>query len=571
METDKFSEAVDQVVSICEDILFNKEIDLLHPVPGSQLIANLTKEMEQYYTTGNSGPQDGSRAKCVNPTLLEAKTGKWCVRYDSCPFIGYAPLPLKELDQRGDRNWIAFEYCLAELKKLLIAVGRRNDATFQFHSCDPLAFCYEESPLNFDIIDCSFWLADQVGIVNLLNAATRKLRSAQSILFTKSTFWPFMAPDVVSYLQTALCCPLSLIPTIYGLRLIDNVELGPDVFVSICINSVMPCIRLRWKKAQPFEGVALAMSPLLEQCLERLKKLCFPVNVYSGDGWQNCGMFSYSSLTFCYVLSDLIRREGLPVTTMEAFPPPSFFRTSMEANRAWMEGRTVWRVNVCTKYEQIDQILLNEVWNKVLPTFRLILAPTLAFRVAGTSEDKFNELFTSTESHFIDNLGVIIKRKENGEIDEVDISFLLDDRNLLKTRSGAVVDYENRRVLFLLAPLETSRRRLKVEKFNKPYPYWNQGEESNVASAKSSPADSSKKLMTISCQESQDAYTVGVNCRPARDKQPRSSGIKALHIKLTIKYNFSKTLCSIVNILSHLYCCRAKSDGEPRSENDMAL
>ena len=501
-----FSKAVKISADLNKRTLFDEGIDLRHPVPGSRLIANLNKEIEQYFTTGNSGQHCSSGAKCVNPTLLQPKTGKWFVHHGSCPFTAYAPLPLKELDRSGDHNGVAFEYCRAELKKLLIGFRKRQEnVTFHFHLSDPLAFCYKDSPLSFDVIDGSSFLADHVGLVNLLNAAARKLRSAQSVLWTESTSWHFVAPDVVGYLQTVLCCPLNLIPTIYGMRLIDAVELGPDTFVSTR-NLPKLFSRLRWRKAQHFKGVALTMSPLLEQCLERLKELCFHVEAPSGLAVAECGMCSYSPLTFCYVMCDLMRRGGLPATAMETFQLPPVFHSSMAAIQAWKERRPVWRVNVCFQFDQNNkQTEFDEMWNMYSPFLRLVLVPNSAFKV----KKCIRRLFTSTESHLIDNLDLNIKRKANGEIDQVGVSFLLADRNLLKNHRGIVFDYNHRLPIFMLGPISTDNHQVKVEKFSQPNPYWNQEDSSSAA-------DCSSKLMPISCQESKDAFTFCFNFRPGK-------------------------------------------------------
>ena len=512
----------------CKPILFNEDVELLHPVPGSQLIVNLTKEMEQYFTTGNSGLQDDSRARCVNPTLLQLNTGKWLVFYACCPFVGYASLPLKELDQSGEKNRIAFEYCRAELKKLLIAFRKKQqNVTFHFHLCDPLVFCYQDSAQSFDIIEASSCVVDFFGLGNLLTAAPRKLRSDQSVLITESVMWTLSASDVSRHLQTALCCPLSLIPTIYGLNLMDNVEMGPDTFISTR-NSPRSFSRLRWKRAQPFEGVVLTMSPQLEQCLERLKKLCFLVKSPSSGSrvGMSCTMLSYSPLTFCYVMCNLICRGGLPATAIENFQPPLVFRTSMEATQAWKEHRPIWRVNACIKLDQDEQAAFDKICSTFLPTVRLILVPNLAFKKASTCENddkRFLELITSSENHhFFENLELYIKRNsENEEIDQVDISFLLADRNLLKTHSGAVVDREHRFPIFKLGSFATNRH-LKVEKFIQPFPCWSQGEEQILTvSTDSSSADRSKKSMAITCKESNDSYTLCINFR-SRDQLPQS-------------------------------------------------
>ena len=503
--------AIKIAVASTEPALFNEDVDLRHPVRGSQLTASLTEEIEQYFITGNSGQhQDSNSDKWINPTLLQPNTAKWAVHFACCPFYGYSPLPLKELDGSGACKGIAFAYCQAELKKLLIAFKKRQkNVTFHFHLHDPLVFCYQDSLLQFDIIDGSSFLADKVGLVNLVNAAAQKLRSDQSVLITDSCSWTFIAPDVSGYLQTALCCPLSLIPTIYGLRLIDSVELGPDTFISTR-HSSRPFSRLRWKKAQPFQGVTLDMSPQLEQSLGRLKKYCFSIKVSSSDAVH----FPYSPLTFHYVMCDLIRR-GLPASVIEStFHPPSLFRKSWEAIQDWMEGRPLFWVNIRIRHlkEKQQELCASNYLKRCgnIP-LRLVLVPNnKGLEAACEDPDRFSELLTSSDCHYIDNLEVETTLKTDGSIDGADISFFLADRNLLMTHCGIVVDRYCRMLIF---GVDSKGR---AERFK-------MGEESNSAtSSGSSSSDSSKQLVTISCQESQVAYTLRIKFPPDGNKLPRS-------------------------------------------------
>ena len=158
----------------------------------------------------------------------------------------------------------------------------------------------------FDLIDTSN-LADQDGPVNVLNASARMLRNDQSVLLTMSKFWSFSAPDVVQYVQKMLCCPPSLIPTIYGLRLLNNFELGHEVFGSLRSTSIL----FRWKKSPPpFQGVPLALSPALEKSLNQLRTECFALPEPFPSALPKAGMRGngfYTPLTFCYVLGDLIQ------------------------------------------------------------------------------------------------------------------------------------------------------------------------------------------------------------------------------------------------------------------------
>ena len=377
-----FSATVEQAVKKVESNLFDMLDDLYHYFAGYPLSENLRQEIEQYFTTGNC---DGSRkenAACPNPTFLEPVTGQWHAHYTACPFSGYFPLPLQEVEEKAhDNKGRILSFCQFELKKLLVDFRKRiRDVKFSFHVCDGLEFCYLDSPLNFDIIDASD-LGDVVGLVNVLNAATQKLRSDQSVLVTETVQWNKVPPKLSQYIQEVLCCPLSLIPTIYGLRLVDHFELGPETPLNI---NAMKLRRFRWKTTLPFEGVSLVLSQSLKRSLKKLRDECFrlsPSSVFiSKNTGVRCGMFCYSPLTFHYVVGDMIRRGGfrdptaLMPSALSRLPP--VFGQSLETTQAWMTHRPVWWVTICTPFHQVaEPAAFYNFVSYCNPILRLVLIP----------------------------------------------------------------------------------------------------------------------------------------------------------------------------------------------------
>ena len=188
------------------------------------------------------------------------------------------------------------------------------------------------------------------------------------------------------------------------------------------------------------------MSPQLEQCLERLKKLCSHVETSSAVAFDKFCVY-FSPLTFFYVMADLIRREGLSASTLD-FHPPSFFCTSLEAFQAWMGGSPVWRVKVRCSFGADEKIAYEEKLRKFgSVVLRLILLPNNKAMVARADPQKVLELLTAPDCHYIDNLE--FKLNADGVmVDRVEISFLLANRNLLKTHSGIVADHKHRMLLF---------------------------------------------------------------------------------------------------------------------------
>ena len=73
-------------------------------------------------------------------------------------------------------------------------------------------------------------LNDSVGLANLLLATSDLLcdRCPWPVLATRSTEWRSLAPSLAGYVVSALAAPLTLIPTLYGLRPVDPLMLTGD-------------------------------------------------------------------------------------------------------------------------------------------------------------------------------------------------------------------------------------------------------------------------------------------------------------------------------------------------------
>ena len=507
MEDLTFSQAVDKAFQFVEPRLVpyeetgDSKSDSL-----SQLTKKLHHEVQQYFKTGNLGPTNKAS---FNPTLIHKDTSDWLVHRTSSPFNGYWPLPMKEL-MNDDENGIALRYCQAELKKLLIAFRKRvDDVKFFFHPIDPLVFCYGKSPLKFDLVD-TLELADEIGLVNILNAAARVLRSEDSVLLTQTEGLPYMATDFSDYIHEVLCCPLSLAPSIYGFRLIDKIQLtAPD--------SPFPSTGLRWKKSSLLDGVPLVLSPALEKYLDRLKKACFHISP-SGEPvhWKTCGLACYSPLTFRYVLNDLIRRSGFisPSAVMSAALSglPPVFRKSLSVGQAWMERRPVWKVKVGVDLGDLaeESLEISQVSRYGTPALHMILVPFSFAEDPSASTMEVRTNLNSTENHFIENLDMKISKLEHmGLSNRIDFSFLLEDRSLLDTHFGAVVDDNAAGCPLFFIP-HFGEPQCSVELFNEPYPWpWDKS-PSLISHPLSSSFDKSPQLIGESCKESKKDYVIRV-------------------------------------------------------------
>ena len=98
----------------------------------------------------------------------------------------------------------------------------------KFHTTDALDLCNDLTDY-FQVIDTSD-LADSVRLANVIIATPSRLRSRSehSLLITRSMNWESLAPSFSSYVESTLSAPLSMIPTLYGVRHSDPMMLANE-------------------------------------------------------------------------------------------------------------------------------------------------------------------------------------------------------------------------------------------------------------------------------------------------------------------------------------------------------
>ena len=490
-------------------------------------------EVENYFKTGSYNTSSNTATTSGNPTFLQPMTRKEnAILCSLCPFNAYLPLPVKELEESENMKGAILDYCRGVLKKRLVVFRqRKKDVKFYFHPCDAMDFCYENSPDKFDLIDTST-LADDVGLVNLLNGASRKLRSAQSFLFTESIQWHERYFTAGEYIEKTLFCPLSLIPTMYGLRLKENIHLGTQVPPPSIGGSALPLCRLSWNKTLPFEGAPLVLTQPLEESLHRLKTACFllPPDPSTRSLRGLCGISSYTPLTFSYVVSDLIRRGGIrdasAVTSKLFSVSRPVFRKALEARQAWMENLPVWRIQIDIPLVSMKEILKSNGRNLIL---RLVLIrsnyvcnPSLAVDVL---RQKMADL-DSPDIHFFDNVDLVAKRETDDGQDLVQLSFLLQDRSILKTHCAVVIDVERLTLISAGCGANFSPREQTAKLFGCPYPC-----SLDPIPLASSAASTMPRLIAESCEESEEGYTIRLKMRSSSSSGSTLKGISVVHIQ----------------------------------------
>jgi hypothetical protein len=347
---------------------------------------------------------------------------------------------------------------------------------FFFHVEDALELCLSDSTLSFDAIDCSN-LADHVGLVNLINACEKRLAyTPTAMLFTETMTWSTLAPSVFKYVEEALCCPLSMIPTIYGFRLTNHIELGSSEPANIRRLTATP-VRLCWQKALSFENLSLNSSTSLTRYLDQLAKICFlvasPRLGKNGEYLERCGMLCYTPLTFNYVVNSMIQRIG-DSCFLENTDQSSLFNLTRRTLEAWKNNQMVLKISSEFNINEMCTMMYFVCGLKSTPVLRLFLYPLEKFNHRsfqrpsqdGIMYTAFQDLSVA-DVHIIDNFQVEMKHSSGGEIESSFISFLLSPNHGLENTHGAFVfDLVTGLVIFNLKLMST----MQVDKFCQSHP-----------------------------------------------------------------------------------------------------
>ena len=350
------------------------------------------EEIRFFLKTGNFEPVVGS-VKCLNPTLLLER--RWKVHHLSSPFVAFFPIPLDEqLKMEQDPESInsiqsPYLYCKSKLKSLVTEFrARKHRIVLNFHvKADSIKLCMQNEKLQnkFQVIHCSN-LLDVVGLANLLPAVTGCLiqEDSTAVLLAESTSWDKLKqPTVAEYVELALACPLSMVPTLYGVRLANHL-LGSSVCVNLHGFGASNPITLKWLRVPGYSSnVQLAVSEDLKAAISRLASLCF---IQSGHCTCKSPipcivtgfLFPYTPLTFWYVLQSLAKNyqwiEGALEPLYEPDSIPASLRLAWRTQRAWMSGKQVLRFSSCDFYIS-DSILAFLKHQKNYQSSTLLLMP----------------------------------------------------------------------------------------------------------------------------------------------------------------------------------------------------
>ena len=461
----------------------------------------LSFEASSYFESGTCSPL-AAETYGINPTLFEPKTFDWRVDVTSCPFDTYLPLDLKDLETSA-KEGIATGFCQKILKNLVAEYRRKKqDIDFHLYLSDDWNSSLSDIEEKFDVIDCST-LADEVGLANLIVLASQKLEPhLHALLITESFQWGTVASTVELYLEESLCAPLSMIPTIYGLRVANHVELGRTTFIEVDYPSGYPPVTLCWRQAPRFKNVKLSYSCAVGVFRDRLASKCFfkedACNLKEGE---NCGLKCYTPLTYSSIVTNLAEVMNVEINQPEI---ESQFALALKTVKDWAAGRPINIVMATLPFTPIvDQFLQCQTMPDA-SWMRLILVPSELFASYKKKKRKFkvNWAFEIPQTHYIDNFCLHCNKNETGSIISMQVSFLLPKKHgLSDTHCGVIVDLLTGRTLVVIGDIKD----MQQQRHSIPHP-------SSKHLRPSIESASKKNLLKVTeCAESVFSFLINVS------------------------------------------------------------
>jgi hypothetical protein len=338
---------------------------------------------------------------------------------------------------------------------------------------------------------------DHVGLANLVVACCQKMSdNPNAVFYTKiMTDSHHSANNIV---ETSLCAPLSMIPTIYGLRLADHVELRDSAVDYLRCNTFQrgrPVI-LCWQKVPNFQNIKLVPSPDFNRCIIKLAEFCyqtkFPKPTYLVSNSAGSHIY-YTPLTFNYILDSIIKRLGQDCWSPDLLDIAPQFSLARKILEDWKNGKKMMKFTAGVQY-----VRKSAVSQKSNPLLRLVFVRKDSYM--------FNPDLSGPDVHYIDNFE--LEFKHSLEEIKVETSFLLtsDDHGIFdETYDAIVVNAFNGMPILHLESFKSMR----VEEYLVPYPI--------VQNKPQLPLDPKKKMyMKVeSCIESEEQYTlrIAIECR----------------------------------------------------------
>ena len=437
---------------------------------------SIAEELENYFKTGNCGPVT-SEMVCINPTLLEVDSNRWIAHGLSCPFESFLPFPFEQLmmatnSSCTDNKDTLFHHCQSVLKEQMVQYLRKKNAlSFSFYLGDCLNHCMlnQDWKNRFAVVHTSN-LADIVGLANLLPAVSVCLvDDPNALILTESNNWHKLKPTVAEYVESSLCCSLSLMPTIYGLRLVNPVRLGSSIPVKIWQNTPnLAC--LKWQRTPNYSrNMKLEMAATVVDSLKDLQKLCFSI---SKD--ENCGLINATPLTYHYIIHSLMNRCTFLDSGHQFLlhPPsvPAMLQLSWKTQQLWTSGEEVVQYEMTISFKKNSNqlpdrpIKLLLVPDDQLSQYSDLIQPFMADN---------GSLLPNPESqivgaHYLENSRLNCSAADSFE-ETLSVSFLLPQNPEIADSHGVyILDASFSLPIYTLGPLSQFKKSVVKNRFPSP-------------------------------------------------------------------------------------------------------
>ena len=526
---------VDLFSQVYAKILANLEL-LIHfnnaNVNDDDVQRKIREEIELYFKRGSCRLENGQSIVCVNPTMLNPLNHKWELYPTLSPFDGYLPMSDEELSLKSANNPILIHACQKILKRLVSSYrSRLNSIQVVFHLGDALEYCYAEKNIKFDVVYCSN-LADYFGFPNLLIASVELLANhPEAVLWTDIEFWSDFNFSMENCIESTLCCPISMIPSIYGVRLGNHLKLG-----SSSQNILAKSRRLFWKRAQRVENVAFHPSPVLTRCLDQLAKKCFvlkfPKSVADSEMNNHLlSIISYTPLTFYYIVGSMTQRLGgdrwlKDIPHLTKIPPA--LKLAKRTLDAWKSGQPILKMTFQVEWK--DALIYDGKHRNGAPPVRVVLYPKSRhlnrsakliprMKQPMAPETMYMESFRNILSlpnvHMIDNFHFEVKHSSE-EYNATISFFLVPDHGLEKTHNVLLHDIVNDIPAYVFDSVDS----MEKETCRIPFPSFDSFKAKLAA-----PGFQERKVKMDTCIETEDKYFLQFSVASKEDMSGKVFGL----------------------------------------------
>lgn len=508
----------------------------------------IAREERSYLISGNTwGCNDGGNEAYINPTLINPDvSNQWLVHPAACPFNGYLPFPICELEELCGEEGFVTKHCKKKLSLLLSAYQHHKEKVYLvFHIGNPLELCYSLSE-KFDAIDCSF-LAEKAGLANVINAAGRRLsEEPESTLLIEVSQWGKYQMDASRYVEEAICVPSSVMPSLLGLRLTDPID---RIGSSLPPDSSSRSMCLTFKRTPPFKNIKLQVPLSWATYFEKLGRKCFAIENEQLD--EDLTIKTNTPLTFFFALQAAAERAGRgnePLFRQGLFNNcHSFFKLAARTFINWMWRTKSLHIARCLniRIESIkkhlstfasvklfsgrvhfDDVCLAGFMERKIdraPLLRLVLIPTALLGMLDMKKTIQWHLIPDT--HCIDNVRLDFKKSMDLKSGWIAVSFpMVSDHGLDESHTGIVVDFPTGIFLASIGQV----KHLEQEHFSQVNPFADGGPDPPEEILGPLSNEAGSPLVVQSCVETENNYKIHIRLEYPVNKEGMYSLLNVL-------------------------------------------